>query len=108
MYPAEPTATDVAKYITEIRKAMEQAFKKGTWLCLVDQRKLKLMDPKLMEHIASMNAFAHSHGMQRSARIVTGALAALQAGRMARTAEMSNTVRTFQSRDDALAWLVSG
>lgn len=107
VYPATPTAADVARYISEIRKVMEAASRKGDWLCLVDQRNLKLMDPKLVEHIASMNAFARNHGMKRSARVVAGALAALQAGRMARNASVGNALRTFDNRDEALAWLSS-
>jgi hypothetical protein len=107
VYPSHPNEADVAQYLAEIRRAMVEAFKVGPWSCLVDQRELKLMDPKLMEHIVSMNAFARTHGMKRSARVVDGALAKLQAGRIARTTEAGDTVRSFDSRDDALAWLQS-
>lgn len=105
VYPASPTASDVAQYLREIRGVMEAAFKDGPWCCLVDQRDLTLLDPTLVDHIATMNAFARGHGMRKSARLVKGAMATLQAGRIARAAEVSGLVKTFTDRTEALAWL---
>jgi hypothetical protein len=105
VYPPSPTPEDVAAYLGEIRQAMEAAAAQGPWCCLVDQRDLKVLDPALVGEIATMNAFARARGMRKSARLVKGAMAELQAGRIARAAELDGRVRTFEDRDQALAWL---
>ena len=105
VYPPSPTLEDVAVYKVEIGRLIEVAAAQGAWCCLVDQRELKVLDPNLVDPIASMNALAHGRGMRRSARLVKGALATLQAGRIARTADLGGLVRTFEDREQALAWL---
>jgi hypothetical protein len=43
--------------------------------------------------------------MRRSARVVSTAVASLQTHRMAREASLRVEVRSFTSREEALAWL---
>jgi hypothetical protein len=103
VYPASPTAADVADYLYRVRVAILD--QEGPWRCLVDQRALKLMPTELVEHLAELNTYASQHGMERSARVVSGALATLQSHRIAREAELAQRVRTFTDREQALAWL---
>ena len=105
VYPAQPTKGEVAAYLREVKAEMTVLASLGPWRCLVDQRELKLLDPVLVDHIATINAWAAAHGMERSARLVTGALARLQASRIARAAELE-TVRSFDSHEEAMAWLL--
>jgi hypothetical protein len=103
VYPAHPTADEVADYVVAIRRAIESM--KGPWDCLVDQRRLKVMPPELVAQVSGLNAWAERHRMRRSARVVASAVASLQANRMAREASLSAEVRSFTSRPEALAWL---
>ncbi len=103
VYPARPTVEEVAEYLHRIREVIQA--RKGPWRCLVDQRSVQLIAPEVVEHLAAINSFAATHGMERSARLVTGAVASLQVSRMARNADLGDRVRTFHDRDHALAWL---
>jgi hypothetical protein len=105
IYPARPSAADVADYLHRIQGVIRE--QKSSWRCLVDQRALQLISPELVEHIAATNSYAAKHGMERSARLVNGAVASLQASRLARQADLADKVRTFHDRAEALAWLTS-
>lgn len=103
VYPPAPTAAEVVDYVARIRHII--ATRQGPWACLVDQRKLLVMPPDLVETMTTLNAHAARHGMKASARIVGSAVADLQAHRMAREGTIGRPVRAFTRRDDALAWL---
>jgi hypothetical protein len=103
VYPARPTSDDVAAYVVAIQSAIVSM--EGDWDCLVDQRQLKLMAPALVEEVAVLNTWAEQRRMRRSARVVSGAVASLQATRMAREASLRAKVRSFVSREEAIAWL---
>jgi hypothetical protein len=103
IYPETPTQEDVEDYVSKVKKAI--AGQRGPWSCLVDQRRLHLMPDALYEQVTGLNAFAQQHGMTQSARVVSSAVATLQATRMQRHAAIKRPVRTFTSRDDAIAWL---
>lgn len=106
VYPEKPTEEDVDDYVGRVKKII--ALQQGPWSCLVDQRQLNLMPDSLYEQAASLNAYAQEHGMKRSARVVssaTAAVATLQTIRMHSQASLNLPVRTFTSRDDAIAWL---
>jgi hypothetical protein len=104
VYPARPTPEDIATYVVAIQSAIVSM--NGDWDCLVDQRQLKVMPPALIEQVGFLNAWAEERGMRRSARVVASAVATLQANRMAREASLHVKVRSFASRDEALAWLL--
>src|SRR5689334_23265394 len=104
VYPAHPTAADVADYVEEMKRTID-AHRDEPWVCLVDQRNLTRMDSGLVEKVASLNAYAQAYGMCRSARLVASEGAALQAQRIAERASLSSAVATFTTREDALAWL---
>jgi hypothetical protein len=104
VYPAQPTAEDVAAYVVAIKSAIDTM--NGDWVCLVDQRQLKVMPPELVEQVAFLNTWAEERGMHRSARVVSGAVATLQASRMVKEASLGEKVRSFGSRNGALAWLL--
>jgi hypothetical protein len=105
VYPAHPSEREVADYLVRIRRSM--AAMGGPWDCLVDQRKLSVMAPHLVERIAVLNAEAERLGMRRSARVVPSAVGQLQAGRMAREASLQATVRTFATPQEAMHWLAA-
>jgi hypothetical protein len=102
-YPAEPTAGDVADYTMRIKRAMDE--QKQPWCCLVDQRALKMISPKLMEKITLLNGYAQKRGMKKTARVVSSNAAMLQAMQMAEKTELHARVRSFMTREEALAWL---
>ena len=104
VYPAEPTHTDVAKYLVDMKRTIDDQ-RGAPWACLVDQRGLVRMDGTLLERVAALNAYAQQHGMVCSARLVSSEAAALQARRIAEQAGLDLPIRTFASREDALAWL---
>jgi hypothetical protein len=107
IYPAMVTASDVEDYVRRIKVTMDQ--QKTEWACLVDQRDLTVMPPELVEKIASLNAYAQKRRMIKTARVVSSAVASLQAARISRDSLRTETpLRTFTSRDEALAWLTSG
>jgi hypothetical protein len=103
IYPETPTAADVEDYVRRIKEAI--ARRRGPWSCLVDQRRLHVLSDTLYERIAGLNAYAQERGMKQSARVVASAVATLQATRMRRQAALTSPVKSFTSRDDAIAWL---
>ena len=103
VYPASPSARDVAEYIHRTRAIVDSI--DGPWSCLVDQRLMTVLSPDLLVSLADLNAHAQKKGMIRTARVVAGAVSEVQARRMARAAVLS--LETFKSREDALAWLRS-
>jgi hypothetical protein len=102
-YPAHPTKEEVSAYALAIRSAIRQVG--TTWGCLVDQRRLVLMPPDVVAVMAELNAFAQSHRMAGSARLVSSKMAQLQATRLAREATLKVPLRTFDDRELALQWL---
>jgi hypothetical protein len=105
VYPAEPSPGDVAAYTTRT-KALIESFR-GPWDCLVDQRQLVAIPARVVGHITSLNAYAAQNGMRRCARVVTSAVSTMQAHRIAQEAALGQSVRTFATREQALAWLRS-
>src|SRR5436190_1584954 len=84
IYPPRPTAEDIDDYVRRVRSAIERLG--GTWSCLVDQRKVQVLPPELVDRASALNAFAEERGMRRSARVVASAMAGLQARRLGRGA----------------------
>jgi hypothetical protein len=103
IYPERPDGADIADYSRRVKQSIDELG--PGWDCLVDQRRLKLLAPELLDKVAALNAYAERHGMRRSARIVATAVAELQAARMVREAALQATVKSFSSREAALAWL---
>lgn len=106
VYPAEPSAHDVAEYLMKMKRTIDA--QAGPWSCLVDQRELKVMEPTLVERVSTLNRYAQAKGMLRSARVVAGSVAALQARKIAENALLRAPVRAFASREEAVAWLTTG
>lgn len=104
IYPARPSALDIANYTTSARKAIEQ-FNGAPWSSLVDQRQLPNIPPTLLRVVMEMNGYAERKQMRRDARVVADAVSSLQAWRMGKDAHLQVPVRTFQDRDEAIAWL---
>jgi hypothetical protein len=104
-YPAHPTKEDIARYRIEIKRAISDIGR--SWDCLVDQRPLTVMPPELVEEVSALNAYAEKHGMRRSARVVSSAVATLQSSRMARNASLHAEVKTFTSPEAAREWLIA-
>jgi hypothetical protein len=106
IYPPTVTVSGVEDYVRRIKATMDQ--QKTEWVCLVDQRDLTVMPPELVEKIAFLNAYAQKRRMKKTARVVSSAVATLQAARISRDSLRTETpLRTFTSRDEALAWLTS-
>lgn len=103
VYPARPGPADVEDYLKRIRETILRMG--GPWSALVDQGQLRVMPPEMVATMASLNAFAQLHGMERSARVVSDASSGLQAWRMTKKALLNIPTRTFESREAALAWL---
>ncbi len=103
VYPEQPTTHDVAAYVTDVRRLIDR--QRGPWCCLVDQRSLPVMPQEFVETVKGLNTYAAQHGMRKTARLVTSAVASLQAARFAREVQLTNALRTFTSRAAALAWL---
>lgn len=104
VYPPAPTAEEVTAYAAQVRKTID-AMGEGSWFALVDQRQLRSMSPELVNTLTGLNAYAQMKGMALSARVVSSAPAGLHAWRMTRQAMLSIPTRTFESREEALAWL---
>jgi stage II sporulation SpoAA-like protein len=102
-YPARPTESEIDAYVREIKAIMDRQ-PKG-WRCLVDQRQLAVMPPELVDKVAELNTYGVQHGMARAARVIATSVANLQTARMARQADLRVPIKTFTSRDAALAWL---
>lgn len=103
VYPAAPTQEEVTAYAARVRQAIDGMGE--AWGALVDQRQLKALPSGLMSTLAVLNAYAQLKGMQRSARVVSDAAAGLKAWRMTQQARLIVPARTFESREEALAWL---
>lgn len=103
VYPPQVTAEDLAEYLSDVKKAI--AGLSGDWSALVDQSQLRVMPTDVVSAMASLNAYAQLHGMQRSARVVTDAPSGLQAWRMTKRAMLTIPTRTFETRGEALEWL---
>jgi hypothetical protein len=103
VYPPEPTAGDVADYTFRIKKLIDAQTE--AWSCLVDQRAVKMLDTKIVEKIGLLNSYAQKRGMRRAARLVSSSVASLQASRIADAGDLKVQVRTFYTRDEAVAWL---
>lgn len=103
IYPPQPTAEDVQDYLKRVKEAMEVL--SGDWSALVDQAQLRVLPPNIIPVMASLNGYAQHKGMKRSARVVTDPASGLQAWRMTKQAMLTIPARTFESRDEALAWL---
>lgn len=103
IYPATPTAEEIAAYAPRVRQTIDGMG--DEWGALVDQRQLKALPSGLMTTLAVLNAYAQLKGMRRSARVVPDAAAGLKAWRMTQQARLIVPARTFESREEALAWL---
>lgn len=103
VYPSQPTQADVDDYLARVRTEIEGLA--GDWSALVDQSQLRVMPSNVVAVMAKLNAFAQLKGMKRSARIVSTAASGLQAWRMTKQAMLTIPARTFEHRDDAIAWL---
>jgi hypothetical protein len=103
IYPPQPTVADLDDYLARVKEAIEKLA--GDWSALVDQSQLRVMPAHMVSAMAKLNAYAQLKGMKRSARIVSTAASGLQAWRMTKQAMLSIPARTFEARDEALAWL---
>jgi hypothetical protein len=103
VYPPEPTAQEVAEYAVQMRATIDGM--PSEWFALVDQRAVRAMSPDLVSTLTGLNAYAQMKGMALSARVVQSAPSGLQAWRMTRQAMLNIPARTFESREEALAWL---
>jgi len=103
IYPPHPTPEDVAAYVKDITRILDE--RKKQFGCLVDQRALIRMPQELVQTVASLNAYAELRGMVRSARIAPGDLAEAQTERMIHEAKLGVPARTFATREEAIAWL---
>jgi hypothetical protein len=103
VYPERPSADDVAAYVSDVRRLIDR--QRGPWCCLVDQTALPVMPPEFVETVKGLNTYAAKRGMRKTARLVTSAVASLQAARFAREVHLAASLRTFTSRQAALTWL---
>jgi hypothetical protein len=103
VYPEQPSESDVEDYVMRIRTVMDE--QRGPWVCLVDQRRLAVMAPELVETVSALNVYAQSRGMLGSARVVRSAVGGLQAKRMARESAVTSPTHTFDAREPAVSWL---
>lgn len=103
VYPTVASEADVSHYAARVRQTIDSMGE--SWTALVDQRQLRALPRELMSTLAGLNAYAQLKGMQRSARVVPDAAAGLQAWRMTKQALLSVPARTFESREEAIAWL---
>lgn len=103
VYPPQPTQADVDEYLTRVREHIEALA--GDWSALVDQSQLRVMPSSMVATMAKLNAYAQLKGMKRSARVVSTAASGLQAWRMTKQAMLTIPTHTFESRDEAMAWL---
>jgi hypothetical protein len=104
IYPASPTAGDVADYVVRMKAII--ASQRPGWKCLVDQRALVVMPPDLVSELVVLNALAQTAGMARSARLVATAISNLQATRIKSEAKLAVPARSFSTREAALVWLM--
>lgn len=102
IYPAKATAEDVAAYDKRAREVID-ARRGRPFCCLADQRAQRVMPPELVDVASALNAYATARGMTRTARLVSSAIAGLQAHRLAHDSRFE--LQAFDDRDEALAWL---
>ena len=107
IYPARITAAAFEHYEVELRAIIEKLEAGGSWHCMVDQSRVATtMPPDLPPRIADLIAWAHEHGMQRVARIVSPSeLGRMQTNRILRAAGVSETAVLFQDRASAWAFV---
>lgn len=105
-YPAQVNATDALEFPPRVRQAIDELAKGGKWFCLVDQRALPTLPAHLLEILKSLNAYGQAKGMSKSARIVSDAIAGLSVLSL-KTGDLKVPIQTFQSREDALQWLLT-
>jgi hypothetical protein len=103
VYPPSPSGADISEYAARVRQTIDSMG--ASWSALVDQRQLRALPFELMKTLAGLNAYAQLKGMQRSARVVPDAAAGLMAWRMTKQAMLTVPARTFDSREEAIAWL---
>jgi hypothetical protein len=102
IYPAHPTRADIDAYVARAYEMID-AQRGRPFCCLADQRALQVMPPELVTALGKLNGHAYGHGMRCTARLVSSAIAGLQAHRLAR--EHHFELQAFEQRDDALLWL---
>jgi len=102
IYPERPTANDIEAYVAHARAVIDAQHGRP-FVCLADQRNVRVMPPELVTALSALNSYAHARGMLRTARLVSSAIANLQAHRLAR--ELQFDLQAFESRETALAWL---
>jgi hypothetical protein len=103
VYPQDVTAEDVSAYTKRCRELIQLLGRR--WSCLVDQTSGPVLPRGAAEEIAALNTFALANGMQRCARVVSGAVGELQAWRITRDVKDSVPVRTFANTAEAWAWI---
>jgi hypothetical protein len=101
-YPARPTMREVEEYVAESERMI--AAQGPGWTTLADERQVRTMAPTVAARLAELNLKALQHGLRRSARLVSTA-ASLKITMVARSAAGNVPVRTFETREAALAWL---
>lgn len=102
-YPARPSMEAWEQYVVEVRAAILELAKQGSWECLVDQTALKALAPDFPPRIADINHWAREHGMQRTARLVSdSAVGELQTLRILKEAGVKDVGAVFHER--AQAW----
>ena len=102
-YPERPTMELFEEYEREVRAAMTALARRGPWDCIVDQSALRTLAPDFPPRIAVLNAWAHEHGMRRTARLVSdSAVGELQTIRILRESGVQHIGRVFHER--AAAW----
>lgn len=104
-YPELPTAFEITDYVARLREAI-MGLNGAKWRGLVDQRKLKVMSPELLETLKVTNNFAQVRGMTKLARVVPDALGTLSAWRVAKEAALTIPTQTFSDREQAWAWVI--
>lgn len=103
VYPDSPSSLETADYMVRMKRVMDEI--DGEWTCLVDQRRMRSMSPALLEMVVGLTRRAVERGLVRVARLVAGELDEARAQARRIGAEAQAEVRTFTSRESAVAWL---
>lgn len=103
VYPDSPSSLETADYMVRMKRVMDEI--EGEWRCLVDQRRMRSMSPALLDMVVGLTRRAVERGLVRVARLIEGELAEARAQARRIGAEAQAEVRTFTSRDSAVAWL---
>lgn len=106
-YPARVTVAAFERYSAEMRAIIARLATTGAWHCLVDQSRITgTMPSDLPPRIAELVAWAHEHGLDRIARIVSSSeLGRLQATRLLRAAGVAESAMLFHDRESAWAFV---